>query len=388
MRQRSPLWRLLAVLLGLTLLTAAAACGDDDDSATSGGGGDSGNCPDGMKIGFFGALTGDAANLGINIRNGAKLAIDQWNDDNPDCQIGLEEYDSQGDETQAPGLAQEAIDNKDVVAIVGPAFSGESRQANPLFDEAGMPIVTASATAVDLSEQGWKIFHRALANDGAQGPAVGRYILDTVGAKKVAVIDDASEYGKGLADIVRQNIEDASGTVSTSESIDPDADDYSATVNKIASDEPEAVFFGGYYEEAGLLVKQLRDAGVTAPFLSGDGSLDPGFIESAGDAAAEGVVITCPCAPSPADFTSTYKDAFDTDPGTYSPEAFDSANIILQAIKAGNYDRESINPYVSDIDYKGITKQFKFDENGEVEAVTIYAYPIADGKIGVGEPVE
>ena len=134
MRQRSPLWRLLAVLLGLTLL--AAACGDDDDSATSGGGGDSGNCPDGMKIGFVGPLTGDAANLGINIRNGAKLAIDQWNDDNADCQVGLEEYDSQGDETQAPGLAQEAIDNEDVVALVGPAFSGESRQANPLFDEA------------------------------------------------------------------------------------------------------------------------------------------------------------------------------------------------------------------------------------------------------------
>jgi branched-chain amino acid transport system substrate-binding protein len=376
MRQRSPLWRLLAVLLGLTLL--AAACGDDDDS---------GNCPDGMKIGFFGALTGDAANLGINIRNGAKLAIDQWNEDNADCQVDLEEYDSQGDETQAPGLAQEAIDNEDVVALVGPAFSGESRQANPLFDEAGLPLVTASATAVDLSTEGWKVFHRALANDGAQGPAAGTYMVTDLGLQNIAVIDDASEYGKGLADIVRDTIKENGGKVATSESIDPDADDYSATVNKIASDKPDAVFFGGYYEEAGLLVKQLRDAGVDAQFVTGDGSLDPGFIENAGDAASEGTVITCPCAPSPADFTSAYKDAFDVDPGTYSPEAYDSANIILQAIKAGNYDRESINSYVSDIDYKGITKQFKFDERGEVEAITIYAYPIAGGKIGVGEPV-
>src|SRR5262245_16172118 len=197
MRQRSPMWRLLAVVLGLTLV--AAACGSDNgnNEASSGGGG--GKCPSGMKIGFFGALTGDAANLGINIRNGAELAIDQWNSDNPDCKISLEEFDSQGDPTQAPGLAQKAVEDKNIVAIVGPAFSGESAQANPLFNEAGLPIVTASATNPDLAKQGQKIFHRALANDAAQGPAVAKYITDQLSGKKVAVIDDASEYGKGLA---------------------------------------------------------------------------------------------------------------------------------------------------------------------------------------------
>src|SRR5262245_56384919 len=208
MRQRGPWWRRLIVFLGRPVL--AAACGDDNDDAESSdegsGGGGGGNCPDGMKIGFFGALTGDAANLGINIKNGAELAIDQWNDDNPDCQITLEDFDSQGAPEQAPALAQQAVEDEDVVAIVGPAFSGESRQANPLFDEAGLPIVTASATGVDLSEQGWKIFHRALANDGAQGPAVGNYILNELNATKVAVIDDASEYGKGLADIVNSTL--------------------------------------------------------------------------------------------------------------------------------------------------------------------------------------
>lgn len=386
MRQRSPMWRLLAVILGLTLV--AAACGSDDNgnNETSGGGG--GKCPDGMAIGFFGALTGDNANLGINIRNGAKLAIDQWNDKNPDCKVELKEFDSQGDPTQAPALAQKAVEDKNIVAIVGPAFSGESAQANPLFNEAGLPIVTASATNPDLAKQGFKIFHRALANDAAQGPAVAKYILDQLSGKKIAVIDDASEYGKGLADIVRSEIKDGGGTVSTSESIDPKADDYSATVNKIAADKPDTVFYGGYYREAGLLVKQLRDAGVDAQFVSGDGSLDPGFVKNAGASAADGAVITCPCAPSPADFQTSYKDAFDKDPGTYSPEAYDSANIILQAVKAGKTSREDINTYVSDIDYKGITKDFKFDKTGEVEAITIYAYPVADGKIGVGKPTE
>ena len=386
MRQRSPMWRLLAVILGLTIV--AAACGSDDNgnNETSGGGG--GKCPDGMAIGFFGALTGDNANLGINIRNGAKLAIDQWNDKNPDCKVELKEFDSQGDPTQAPALAQKAVEDKNIVAIVGPAFSGESAQANPLFNEAGLPIVTASATNPDLAKQGFKIFHRALANDAAQGPAVAKYILDQLSGKKIAVIDDASEYGKGLADIVRSEIKDGGGTVSTSESIDPKADDYSATVNKIAADKPDTVFYGGYYREAGLLVKQLRDAGVDAQFVSGDGSLDPGFVKNAGASAADGAVITCPCAPSPADFQTSYKDAFDKDPGTYSPEAYDSANIILQAVKAGKTSREDINTYVSDIDYKGITKDFKFDKTGEVEAITIYAYPVADGKIGVGKPTE
>ncbi len=389
MRQRSPWWRLLVLFLGLSLF--AAACGDNgNDNAESSNGGSSGGgqCPDGMKIAFFGALTGDAANLGINIKNGADLAISQWNDDNPDCKITLEDFDSAGDPAQAPALAQQAIEDENVVAIVGPAFSGESRQANPLFSEAGMPIVTASATAVDLSEQGWKIFHRALANDGAQGPAAANYILNELKSTKVAVIDDASEYGKGLADIVAQTLTEGQADVVATDSIDPTADDYSSTVNKIKAAAPEVVFYGGYYAEAGKLAKQLKDAGVDAQFVSGDGSLDPGFIESAGDAAAEGVVITCPCAPSPDDFSSAYQDAFDTDPGTYSPEAYDSANIILQAIKAGNYDRESINTYISNIDYTGITKNFKFDDNGEVEAITIYAYKVQDGEIQPGTPID
>src|SRR5262249_2762636 len=202
----------------------------------------------------------------------------------------------------------------------------------------------------------------------------------TLNGKKVAVIDDASEYGKGLADIVNQQLQDGGAQVVATDSIDPNADDYSSTVNKVKAAAPDTVFYGGYYAQAGKLAKQLKDAGVTAQFVSGDGSLDPGFIESAGDAPAEGVGLTCPCAPPPDDFATAYKDKFDTDPGTYSPEAYDSANIILQAIKAGKYDRESINSYVSDIDYTGITKNFKFDDKGEVEAITIYAYKVQDGK--------
>jgi branched-chain amino acid transport system substrate-binding protein len=384
--RRNPLWRLLALLFALTII-AAACGGDDDDSASGGsttttGGSSSGGvkCTD-LSLGFFGALTGDAANLGVNIMQGAQLAVNQFNDANPDCQIGFEEYDSQGSPDQAPALAQQAVGDKKVVGLIGPAFSGESRAANPIFDEAGLPIITPSATGVDLSAQGWKIFHRGLANDGAQGPAEAKYIAAEVGAKNVAVIDDASEYGKGLADIVRSSLKDNNATVAVSDSVDPKAQDYSSTVNKVKAANPDAIFYGGYYAEAGRLTKQLRDAGVTATFISGDGTLDPGYVSAAGDAAAEGAIITCPCAPSPDDYKKAYHDAWNEDPGTYSPEAYDAANMFLEAIKAGNTDRASINDWISSNSYEGITKTMKFDDKGEVAAGEIYVYKVQSSKI-------
>ena len=385
MTRRNTLWRIVALLFALTIV--AAACGGDDDDSTnastkttaSGSGG--GVKCENLSLGFFGALTGDAANLGINIKHGAQLAVNEWNDKNPDCQIGFEDFDSQGSPDQAPALAQQAVGDKKLVGLIGPAFSGESRAANPIFNEAGLPIITPSATGVDLSSQGWKIFHRGLANDGAQGPAEAKYIAKELGAKNVAVIDDASEYGKGLADIVRTTLKTEGATVAASDSVDPKAQDFSSTVNKVKAAKPDAVFYGGYYAEAGRLAKQLRDAGVTATFVSGDGTLDKGFVEAAGQAAAEGAIITCPCAPSPADYKSAYKAAWKEDPGTYSPEAFDAANMFLAAIKAGNTDRASINTWISSNPYDGITKTMKFDDKGEVAAGDIYVYKVAGGVI-------
>ena len=386
MTRRNPLWRLLALLFALTIV--AAACGDDDDSTnassntTAGGSGGGVKCTD-LSLGFFGALTGDAANLGVNIEQGAELAVNQFNEANPDCQIGFEKYDSQGSPDQAPALAQQAVGDKKIVGLIGPAFSGESRAANPIFDEAGLPIITPSATGVDLSAQGWKIFHRGLANDGAQGPAEAKYIATELGAKNVAVVDDASEYGKGLADIVRSSLKDNGAAVAVSDSVDPKSQDFSSTVNKIKSASPtaDAVFYGGYYAEAGRLAKQLRDAGVTVTFISGDGTLDPGFVSAAGADAAEGAIITCPCAPSPADYKTAYKAAWNEDPGTYSPEAFDAANMFLAAIKAGNTDRDSINTWITDNSYEGITKNLKFDDKGEGVTGSIYVYKVEGGKI-------
>lgn len=370
-----------ALAIGIALV--AGACGSDSegnavaDPTTTGGVG--GVTCEGLAIGFFGALTGDNANLGINIRRGADLAVAEFNAKNPDCQIGLKDFDSQGDPKQAPALADKAISDKEIVGIVGPAFSGESKAANPKFNEAVLPIITPSATNPGLSQNGWTIFHRLLAGDDKQGPGVATYISGTLKAAKVGILDDASEYGKGLADIVKSTL---GAAVVASDTIDPKAADYSAAVSKMKDAAPDAIFYGGYFAEAGKLAKQLRDAGVKSTLVFGDGVLDKGFIE-AGGPAAEGAIISCTCAPTDAnpEFLAAYTAKFTDAPATYGPEAYDAANAFLAAITAGKTDRAGINDFLKTYDAKGVTKQIKWDATGEVAGSAVYAYKVDGGKI-------
>jgi branched-chain amino acid transport system substrate-binding protein len=367
--------------LGVPMVAAAlalAACGGTTgDNAASGG--DSKNCN--LKIGFFGALTGDAANLGQNIQNGAKLAIDQYNEKNASCKVTLVPFDSQGDPAQAPGLAKKAVDDKNVIGIVGPAFSGESKAADPLFNEAGLVTISASATNPALADNGWKTFFRVLGNDASQGPAAAKYISDVLKANKVVVVDDASEYGKGLADIVKQTL--GSKVVAT-DTIQQKQTDFGPTVTKIRSSGADAVFFGGYYAEAGLIKKQMSDAGVKATFVAADGVKDDGYITAAGAQAAEGTIITCPCLPpdkAGGTFFADYKKAFNADPATYGAEAFDAATILLDGIKSGITTRDKMIDFVKSYDKPGVTKQLKFDAKGEPSNVSVWAYKVEGGKI-------
>jgi branched-chain amino acid transport system substrate-binding protein len=363
--------------------STSAAAGGATTTAAAGGGGGAVAMPTGAKcsglaLGFFGAYTGADSGLGIPIYNGEQLAIDQFNEKNPDCKIELKKYDSQGSPDQAPQLARSIVGDASIVGVVGPAFSGESKNADPIFNEAVLPIITPSATNAQLQTNGWTIFHRLLANDATQGPGVAKYINDTLKSAKVFVIDDASEYGKGLADQVRQTL---GSKVVGSDTIDPKASDFSSTVTKVKSANPDAVFFGGYYSAAGPLSKQLRDGGVTnAKLVFGDGVKDNKYMELGGSA-AEGAFISCTCAPSPADFAAAYKAKFNTDPSTYAPEAYDSALAFLTAIAAGKTTRKDINDYLKTIDIKGVTKQIKFDNQGEVATKAVYMYTVKSGKL-------
>lgn len=360
-------------------LVAAAALGLGVLASTATTASAAAKLPAGCKsltIAFFGAQTGDAGNLGVNISQGAKLAVQQYNAKKPAVKVNFKAFDSQGDPAQAPALAQTVIKDPCIVGVVGPAFSGESAVANPIFNRVGLPIITPSATNPALSTNNWKIFHRAVATDAIQGASAAKYIKTVLKGTKVAVIDDASDYGKGLADIVAAKL----GSTVARESIDPKAQDFSSTVSKIKASGATVVYYGGYYAEAGRLAKQLKDGGVTAKFVSDDGSLDPGFVTAAG-AAAAGVVVTAPTAPvadikgGPA-YAAAYKKAFGQDSGTYSAEAYDCANFFLAGIKAQKTTRATLNKYVSSTAFVGLTKTLKFAANGEVSGSAIYAYVV------------
>src|SRR6478735_9788330 len=366
---RSTLKLVVPFAVAALALGACGTKGGDTSSAGSSGGAAKAACD--QKIGMFGALTGPNANLGIYIQNGVNLALDDYNKKHADCKVTLENYDSQGDPTQAPALAKKAIDDKKVVGIVGPAFSGESKAADPAFNEAGLVTITPSATNPKLADNGWKTFFRVLGNDATQGPAAAKYIKDTLKAAKPFVIDDASEYGKGLADIVRQDLGSA---VVGNDTVQQKQTDFSASVTKVKASGADALFFGGYSPEAAPLIKQLRDAGWKGTFVVADGVKDQSFIDNAKDA-AEGTIITCPCVPADVapEFQAAYKAKYNEDPNTYSGEGYDSATILLDGIAAGK-DRASMVDFV------------KAYAKGESADIKVFAYKVEGGKIvGTGE---
>jgi branched-chain amino acid transport system substrate-binding protein len=382
---RSRSWRLLAVIAAASI--AIVACSSDKKTSTGTGNGTAKE----YSIAYVGPLTGDAANLGVYIRDGAKTAVDEFNKANPDIKITLEEFDTQGDPAQAPTVLDKYINDEKILGLVGPAFSGETKAVLPTLEENELVMVSASATNVQLPTvvPGSKSFHRVLPDDAAQAAGVVKYLDTKLKPKTIAIVHDNSEYGKGLAvDQVATQLP-ANIKVTATVAIDPKSQDYSAAVNEVKAAAPDAIFFGGYYEQAGRLRKQLVDGGVKATFISGDGSLDSGFVKAAG-AAADGSLLSCPCYfasdASPGkigEFAKAYKALNGTVPGTYSTEAYDAANILMTGIKAGNTDRAKLRAYVESlkkVDY-AISKDVTFADNGNIEAQGIFIFNVKDGKI-------
>jgi branched-chain amino acid transport system substrate-binding protein len=368
----------------LLLATGAAAC-NNSKSNTSGAAKKCGN-----ELAYFGALTGSTANLGVNIEQGAELAVIQYNANNGQDCIVLKKFDSQGDPAVAPGVARQLVTDTKIIGIIGPAFSGESEAANPIFNDAGVPLITPSATRVSLSAHGWKVFHRAVANDGAQGPAAATYIKTVIKAQKVFVADDQSAYGAGLADQVKSNLGAlVVGSDKTSSDGKQPGNDFSGTVQKVVASGATAFFYGGYYQNAGLLRKQLTAAGWTGTEVGGDGVKDPGFSEAAGNAAAAGSIVTCPCSPATqagGTFVADYKKQWNVDPGTYSDVAFDAANIFLKGIDAGNTSPQKLLDYVNGVQFQGVSNTYKFTSAGELDPTYIKVWAFKFGADGTVAP--
>jgi branched-chain amino acid transport system substrate-binding protein len=367
--------RAFAALAGVAALTLSA-CGssNDNNKTTTGdnGGGKSALC--GKNLAFLGALTGDAGALGQNMVNGINLALKEYNAKHSDCQINLKTFDSQGSPDKAPALATQIVNDDSIFGLIGPGFSGESLATGKTFFESGLPSISPSATNVTITQQGWTTWHRVIGNDDAQGAADAKYLTDTVGAKKIYVIDDGQDYSKGLAGKVKSSLGSAAVA---SDQISVGQTDMSAVVTKVKAAGADAVFYGGYYTEAGLLAKQLHQGGFTGKFMSGDGSEDPSFVKVAGADAANGALLSAPAGPAPAGFGAT---------GLYATQAYDATNIFLAAVDAGKDKAEDINKFIGSYTGDGASGPIAFDDKGDIKQSTIYVYKVANGKLDVDHP--
>jgi branched-chain amino acid transport system substrate-binding protein len=330
-------------------------------------------CPP-LSLAMAGALTGPDAALGINIKNGVQLAIDQHNAANTGCQVQLKTFDTEGDPQKATQVAPQIVDDAFTIGLIGPAFSGETKATGQVFDQAGLVAATASATNVTLSANGWKTFFRGLANDGVQGPSVANYLKNNLGNKKVCVVDDSTDYGLGLAQAVRETL----GPVADSAcniSVKKGDKDFSAAVNQVKGESPDSVFYSGYYAEAAPFVQQLRDAGVTANFVSADGTKDPEFVKQAGESSKD-AILSCPCGPATGDFAKQYTDKFGQEPGTYSTEGYDLGTVMLKGIDAGKITRPDLLDWVKNYQGQGVARKYQWTDTGELTTTLIWMYKV------------
>jgi branched-chain amino acid transport system substrate-binding protein len=338
-----------------------------------------------FTISYQGPLSGDNKQLGINMDNAVQLAIEQA-DAKGDLPFTLKfsHSDDGGDPAQAPTAAQKLIDDSSVVAVVGPAFSGATAAAEPLFSQAKLVSVTPSATRADLTSLGFTSFYRVITGDNIQGAKDADYIAKVLKAKKVYIVDDKSSYGAGLTKFVKDGLT-TNGVAVVSEGIAPTRD-YSALATKVVGSKADALFYGGYYAEFALLTKALKAAQYKGILVSDDGAKDDQYIKQGGTA-TEGAYVSCPCGPTSTSaaatkFDADYKAKFGVDPGTYSAEAFDAANAIIAAMKAaGTITRESVLAAVKNVNFAGITHTITFDSKGEGGTGEIFIYQVKGGKI-------
>ncbi len=364
---------LSAVALALTVTATACGTTDSNNNAASG------DCAG--KIGVMGALSGANASIVLPSVDGAELALKQWSADNPDCKIEIVKFDTEGDPAKATPVATKMATDESFLGVIGGAFSGETRATKAIYGDAGLTMVSQSATATDLTQEDPSpVFHRVVGYDDIQGAAIAKYLSDVIGAKKVFVIDNSDAYGEPLAAKVSEGLGDL---VAASDKTQVAQTDFSPTVSKVTSAQPDAIFYGGYIAEAAPLLKQLRDANIDVPFVGGDGLYGNDFGKATGPA-GEGAIITCPCVPIE---DGTFADDFEAEtgeaPGAYAAEGFDAMNVFLDAFADGARTREDVEKFVDAYDAEGLTKQLKFDSNGDVakENVVIWAYKVEGGKL-------
>ena len=365
----------LSAALAAVAVLGLAASGSKEEGAT--------------KIGHAGPLTGSIAHLGKDNENGVRLALDEANAAGVEiggkkAKFELLSEDDQADPKQGTIVAQKLVDAK-VAGVIGHLNSGTTIPASKLYHDANIPQISPSATNVTYTHQGFKTAFRVMANDAQQGKVLGEFAVNKLGAKNIAIIDDRSAYGQGLADEFEKAAKAAGATIVTREFTDTTKTDFTAILTSIKGKNPDLIFYGGMDAQAGPMMKQIKNLGLTAKYLSGDGTQTAEFLKLAADA-AEGAYASSPGVPldkmpGGTAFADKYKAKFNQEIQLYAPYAYDAANVMIEAMKkAGSTDPAKYLPVLAGITYQGVTGNIAFDDKGDIKGGSISLYQVKNGK--------
>ncbi len=344
-----------------------------------------------IRIGSAAPLTGEIAHLGKDNENGVRMAVDDINAAGG-VKVGDKTYhlemvgeDDKADPREGTLAAQKLVD-EGVIAVVGHLNSGTSIPASRIYADANIVQVSPSATNPKYTEQGFKTTYRVVANDNQQGSVLANYAAVDMKARRVAIVDDRTQYGQGLADVFERVAKDKGLQVVDREFTTNKASDFNAILTKIRATKPDLVMFGGMDSTAAPMARQMKELGINAPMLAGDGSCSPEFIKIAGDAAS---LMTCSVAGESItkmakgeDFLRRYKAKFGTDTQLYSPYSYDAVFAIVDAIKrAGKPDRAAVVAVMPQTSIDGLSGHIEFDARGDLKNGAISLYHVKDGKL-------
>lgn len=347
-----------------------------------------------VKIGHVGPISGAIAHLGKDNENGAIMAVDELNAKGvtiggKKVKIELLKEDDGADPKQGTAAAQKLVDAK-VNGVIGHLNSGTTIPASKIYHDAGIPQISPSATNPKYTLQGFNTAFRVCANDGQLGGTLGRYAVQVNKAKKIAVIDDATAYGQGVAQEFAKGAKGKSAGVEivATEHTTDKATDFNAILTKIKATNPDVIFFGGMDAVAGPMLRQMKTLGINAKFMGGDGICTEALAQLAGDAMADGQVV-CAEAGGVEDadkakmeaWKAAYKKKFGIDVQIYAPYVYDAVNTMVAAMQqAGSADPAKYLPVLAKIKYKGITGNIEFDKNGDMKEGTMTLYTYKGGK--------
>jgi len=388
--------RLFAIVAMLVMLAmVVTGCGGNGDADS--GDGDTGDLVE-VKVGVSSPFTGDIAALGLGIRNGAQLAIEEAAPELEEMGIALSmlAVDDAGDPKTGVNAANQMVSDSAVAGIVAHLNSGVSIPASAVYNEAGIVQVSPASTNPALTLQGFENVFRVCTIDTIQGSFAAEYAYDELGFMSVAVIDDSTPYGEGLAAEFAKAFEAKGGEITSTEKIQLKDQDFTALVTKVRGDNPDLIYFGGMFTEAGLISKQAKDAGFEGPVMGGDGLYTQQFIDIAGAANAEGdfsTSIGLPLTEQPKgqEFQEMFEATF---PGqtieAYDTYAYDAAMVVIEAIKAVAADlgveevtsvagKQAIIEAVAATNMQGVTGTVSFDENGDTTNKAVTPYVVSDG---------